>query len=153
MQYLTYEEYKEIGGTLDLTAFERNIDRACGFVDSHTFGRLRKSSTVSRMVKACVRDLVEYLANNVSNGKSVTSKSQSAGGVSESESYATKNTDEINAEMLNIVYDYLINEFDVDGVPLMYRGASNATHREGEREPVKVKFKVKYGWNEIEIPR
>lgn len=153
MQYLTYEEYLNMGGELNETAFSRHIDRACGFVDSHTFGRLNKSSSVSRMVKACVRDLVEYLANNVSNGKSVTSKSQSAGGVSESESYATKNTDEINVEMLNIVYDYLINEFDVDGVPLMYRGASNATHREGEREPAKVKFKVKYGWNEIEIPR
>lgn len=122
-----------MGGELNETTFLRHIDRACGFVDSHTFGRLNKSSSVSRMVKACVRDLVEYLANNVSNGKSVTSKSQSAGGVSESESYATKTTDELNAEMLNIVYDYLINEFDVDGVPLMYRGASNATHREGER--------------------
>lgn len=153
MPYLTYEEYKEIGGDLDSTAFQRNIDRACGFVDSITFGRLNKSSIVSRMVKVCIRDLVEYLANNVSKGKVVTSKSQSAGGVSESESYATKDTDEINSEMLNIVYDYLINEFDVDGVPLMYRGASNATHRNGEREPVKVKFNVKYGWNEIEIPR
>ena len=123
MQYLTYEEYKEIGGTLDLTAFKRNIDRACGFVDSHTFGRLNKSSSVSRMVKACVRDLVEYLANNVSNGKSVTSKSQSAVGVSESESYATKTIDEINAEMLCIVYDYLATEKDDCGTPLMYRGA------------------------------
>ena len=153
MQYLTYEEYLNIGGALDETAFNRNIDRVCGFVDSYTFGRLHKSSTVSRMVKACLRELVEYFANNISSGKSVTSKSQSAGGVSESESYGMKSADETNAEMLNIVYDYLINEFDVDGVPLMYRGASNATHREGEREPVKVKFNVKYGWNEIEIPR
>lgn len=153
MQYLTYEEYTEIGGTLDLTAFKRNIDRACGFVDSHTFGRLHKSQTVSRMVKSCVRDLVEYIASNMTNGSSITSKSQSSVGVSESESYKTKNTDEINEEMLHIVYDYLINEFDVDGVPLMYRGASNATHRDGEREPAKVRFNVKYGWNEIEIPR
>ncbi len=153
MQYLTYEEYKSMGGELNETVFLRNVDRVCGFVDSHTFGRLHKSSTVSRMVKACVRDLVEYVANNVSSGKSITSKSQSAGGVSESEGYATKTMDEINAEIFNIVYDYLSNELDVDGVPLMYRGASNASHREAEREPVKVKFKVKYGWNEIEIPR
>jgi hypothetical protein len=74
-------------------------------------------------VKACVRDLVEYIANNVSSGKAVASKSQSAGGVSESESYATKTTDEINAEMLCIVYDYLIGEKDDNGTPLMYRGA------------------------------
>ena len=59
----------------------------------------------------------------MSSGKAVTSKSQSAGGVSESESYATKTTDEINAEMLCIVYDYLATEKDGCGTPLMYRGA------------------------------
>lgn len=123
MQYLTYEEYKEIGGTLDLTAFGRNIDRACGFVDINTQSRLQSVLEVSQRAKSCVRDLVEYLANNMSSGKAVTSKSQSAGGVSESESYATKTTDEMSAEMLNIVYDYLANEKDDCGTPLMYRGA------------------------------
>ena len=123
MQYLTYEEYKSMGGELNEAAFLRNVDRACGFVDLHTQSRLQSVLEVSARVKACVRDLVEYLANNVSSGKSVTSKSQSAGGVSESESYATKNTDEINAEMLNIVYDYLASEADDRGTPLMYRGA------------------------------
>ena len=123
MQYLTYEEYTEIGGTLDLTAFKRNIDRACGFVDLHTKSRLQSVLEVSPRTKACVRDLVEYLANNVSGAKAVTSNSQSAGGVSESESYATKTDDEINAEMLNIVYDYLATEKDDNGTPLMYRGA------------------------------
>ena len=123
MQYLTYEEYIEIGGALDLTAFKRNIDRACGFVDLHTQSRLQSVLEVSQRAKACVRDLVECLANNVSGSKGVTSKSQSAGGVSESESYATKTDDEINAEMLNIVYDYLVTEKDDNGTPLMYRGA------------------------------
>lgn len=123
MQYLTYEEYQEIGGTLDLTAFQRNIDRACGFIDRHTFNRLQSVLEVSQRVKACARDLVEYLANNMSNGKAVTSKSQSAGGVSESESYATKTTDEMSCEMLNIVYDYLATEKDDCGMPLLYRGA------------------------------
>ena len=123
MQYLTYEEYTEIGGTLDSTAFNRNIDRACGFVDLNTQSRLQSVLEVSRRVKACVRDLVEYLASNIASGRTVTSKSQSAGGVSESESYATKTTDEANAEMINIVYDYLATEKDDCGTPLMYRGA------------------------------
>ena len=123
MQYLTYEEYINIGGELDLTAFKRNIDRACGIVDQHTQSRLYGKKEVSKMVKACVRDLVEYLANNLTNGKVITSKSQSAGGVSESESYATKTTDELSAEMLNIVYDYLATEKTEHGTPLMYRGA------------------------------
>ena len=123
MQYLTYEEYTEIGGTLDSTAFKRNIDRACAFIDANTQNRLQSVLEVSTKVKACVRDLVEYLANNVSSGKVVTSKSQSAGGVSESESYATKTADDANTEMLNIVYDYLATEKDDCGTPLMYRGA------------------------------
>lgn len=123
MQYLTYEEYTEIGGTLDLTAFQRNVSRACVFVDLHTQSRLQSVLEVSQNVKACVRDLVEYLASNVSSGKSVTSKSQSAGGVSESVSYATKNVDETELEMYNIVYVYLITEKDDYGTPLMYRGA------------------------------
>lgn len=123
MQYLTYEEYTEIGGTLDLTAFKRNIDRACGFIDLHTQNRLQSVLEVSQRVKACVRDCVEYLESNVPSGKMVTSKSQSAGGVSESESYATKTIDEVNAEMLCIVYDYLASETDKCGTPLMYRGA------------------------------
>lgn len=123
MTYLTYEEYTEIGGTLEETAFKRNIDRACGFIDAHTFNRLQSVLEVSQRVKACVRDCVEYLASNVSSGKAITSKSQSAGGVSESEGYATKTTDEINAELLCVVYDYLISEKDDCGTPLMYRGA------------------------------
>lgn len=123
MQYLTYEQYKSMGGELNETAFKRNIDRACGFVDIHTQSRLQSVLEVSQRVKACVCDLVEYLANNVSSGKAVTSKSQSAGGVSESESYASKTTDEMNCEMFNIVYDYLTTEKDDCGTPLMYRGA------------------------------
>lgn len=123
MQYLTYEEYTEIGGALDLTAFNRNIDRACGIVDLYTKRRLQSAISIPKRAKACLRDLVEYLASNVSNGKTLTSKSQSAGGVSESESYGAKGIEEVDAEMMYIVYDYLICEFDDCGTPLMYRGA------------------------------
>ena len=123
MQYLTYEEYQEIGGTLDLTAFNRNIDRACGFIDANTQNRLQSVLEASQRVKACVRDLVEYLASNIANGKTVTSKSQSAGNVSESESYATKTAEDIGGEMGDILRDYLASEMDDCGTPLLYRGA------------------------------
>ena len=122
MIYLTYEQYKEIGGALDLTAFKRHIDRACGFVDLHTQSRLQSVLEVSQRAKACVRDLVEYLASNMTSGKTVTSKSQSAGGVSESESYATKTADDVYGDIQNMVYDYLLNVTDDNGTPLLYRG-------------------------------
>ena len=153
MTYLTYEEYSNMGGVLDITAFNRSISKVCGFVDSQTFNRIKRMSAVPRMVKACVRDLVEYVANNFLNTKSVTSRSQSAGGVSESESYSVKSIDVLNSEMLDIVYSYLSSESDDYGVPLMYRGASNISHNQDPKEPVILRFQVKYGLNEIEIPR
>lgn len=152
MTYLTYEEYSNMGGVLDLTAFNRSIYKACGVIDEHTHCRLQKGELVSDMVKACICELVEYISNN-STAKNITSKSQSAGGVSESESYSTKSVNDMSEDMYDIIRSYLSNELDIDGVPLLYRGASNVSHRDTPREPIKVKFKVKYGWNEIEIPR
>ena len=123
MIYLTYTEYKEIGGTLEETAFIRNIDRACGIIDNATRNRIECMAEVPQRAKALCRDLVEYLARNSTSDVVISSRSQSAGGVSESESYATKTADEINAEMFCVVYDYLISEKDDNGTPLLYRGA------------------------------
>jgi hypothetical protein len=122
MIYLTYEEYSSMGGVLDLTAFIRNIDRACGIIDNATHNRIECMAEVPQRAKALCRDLVEYLVEN--NGvKIVTSKSQSAGGISESESYATKTADDVYGDIQNIIYDYLGNEKDDKGTPLLYRGA------------------------------
>lgn len=121
MQYLTYEQYTEIGGVLEITAFNRNIDRVCGVIDNATFGRVEKMDVVPRQVRACCRELVEYFANNT--GKAITSKSQSAGGVSESESYAIKTIEDVETETANIIFDYLGSVKTDNGTPLLYRGA------------------------------
>ena len=121
MIYLTYDEYSTMGGICDLTAFNRNIDRACGIIDNATHNRIECMADVPQRAKALCRDLVEYLVEN--NGdKIVTSKSQSAGGVSESESYATKTADDVYGDIQNMVYDYLLNVTDDNGTPLLYRG-------------------------------
>ena len=122
MIYLTYEQYKEIGGTLEKTAFDRNIDRACGIIDNATHNRIECMAEVPQSVKHLCRDLLEYLVENNST-KIITSKSQSAGGVSESESYATKTADDIYGDIQNMIYDYLLNVTDDKGTPLLYRGA------------------------------
>ena len=122
MIYLTYDEYSAIGGICDLTAFNRNIDRACGIIDNATHNRIEYMAEVPQRAKVLCRDLVEYLVEN--NGvKIVTSKSQSAGGVSESESYATKTADDMYGDIQNMIYDYLLNVTDDKGTPLLYRGA------------------------------
>ena len=124
MIYLTYEEYLNIGGICDLTAFNRNIDRACGIIDNATHNRIEYMAKVPQRAKALCRDLVEYLARNDATEIAVTSRSQSAGGVSESESYATKTADDVYSDMQNMIYDYLLNVTDDNGTPLLYRGCS-----------------------------
>ena len=122
MTYLTYEEYSNMGGVLDITAFNRNIDRVCGIIDNATHKRIECMSAIPQSVKALCRDLVEHISANSTNEKLVTSRSQSAGGVSESESYEIKSREEIQADIDNIIADYLAAETDDNGTPLLYRG-------------------------------
>ena len=122
MIYLTYEQYTEIGGVLEMTAFERYIDRVCGIIDNATFGRLEKMTEIPRQVRACCRELVEYMAKNVEQGN-VSSQSQSAGGVSESVTYTNKTTEDVENECANIIFDFLGNVKTDNGTPLLYRGA------------------------------
>ena len=61
MIYLTYDEYLEIGGMVDLSAFNRNIARASGMIDNATFCRIEKMSKVPVYAKHLCRDLIEYL--------------------------------------------------------------------------------------------
>ena len=123
MQYLNYGEYTEMGGTCDSVAFDRNIDRACIVIDNETRRRVEKMREIPREVKLCCRDLVEYIATNPLTEKTVSSRSQSAGSVSESESYENKTADDRLKEMQNIVYDYLASVRDDYWMPLLYRGA------------------------------
>ena len=145
MRYLTFEEYSNIGGVLDLTAFSRYIDRACGAIDNATFGRLKSSkieegftvefdarygkntidipledvfANVSIQVKALCRDLVEYFAKMPSQ---ISSHSQSAGGVSES--YSVLSDADRQKEIDSLIKDYLMNLTDNNGTPLLYKGA------------------------------
>lgn len=122
MQYLTYEEYTEIGGTLDLTAFNRNIDRACAMIDIRTQSRLEDFEEIPQIVKIVCADLVGYIATNSVEKPIVASKSQSAGGVSESESYAVKTADDF-ANDLDRIFDPLAVVKTKNGISILYRGA------------------------------
>jgi hypothetical protein len=125
MQYLKdHQEYLELGGVCDATAFNRYIDRACGIIDNATHNRIECMAEVPQRAKALCRDLVEYLANDFGSSKQVSNHSQSAGGVSESESFVIRSTEERAGEVGDMVKDYLLNEVDDNGTPLLYRGCS-----------------------------
>ena len=121
MIYLTYAEYKEIGGTLDETAFNRNIDRACVMIDVRTQSRLECFEEIPQSVKVVCTDLVEYISTNTVE-KAVTSRSQSAGGVSESESYATKTAEDYSAD-LDRMFEPLQVVKTKNGISILYKGA------------------------------
>ena len=122
MQYLTYEEYAEIGGALDLTAFNKNIDRVCAMVDIRTQERLAEFEVIPKIVKMVCFDLIEYVSRNTVEKPFVTSKSQSAGGVSESESYAVKTAEDF-ANDLDGIFEPLAVVKTKNGISLLYRGA------------------------------
>ena len=125
MQYLTYEEYfSQLGGKLDQTAFNRNIDRANAIIDKATFNRIEPMRGVPRQAKALCRDLVEYFADNFGSSRQISNHSQSAGNVSESESFVIRSTDERAGEINGMIKDYLGSLTDNNGTPLLYRGCS-----------------------------
>lgn len=125
MQYLKdHQEYLALGGVCDATAYARFSDRAFGIVDNATHNRIEYMAEVPQRAKALCRDLVEYLARYSTSDMVVSSRSQSAGGVSESESYAVKTADDAYGDIQNMIYDYLLNVTDDNGTPLLYRGCS-----------------------------
>lgn len=125
MNYLTYEEYTSLGGVLDTTAFNRNIDRACAIVDRYTQSRVSLMEETPERVKTLCRDLVEFLSTNYSaNQKEVSSRSESAGAVSESVSYTSKTQEDLQKEITDLVHDHLWQLVDDKGTPLLYKGCS-----------------------------
>ena len=122
MTYLTYTEYKEMGGNIiDETAFNRNNDRACAMIDNRTQSRLECFEKIPKIVKVVCVDLIDYISTNTV-AKTIQSKSQSAGGVSESESYATKTAEDYSAD-LDRIFEPLAVVNTENGVSILYKGA------------------------------
>lgn len=121
MQYLTYDTYKELGGTLDKTAFKRNIDRACAMIDNRTQSRLDGFEEIPSLVGVVCADLLDYISTNKVD-KTVVSRSQSGGPVSESESYAVKTVEDFAAD-LDRIFEPLATIKTKNNVSLLYRGA------------------------------
>ena len=123
MQYLKdHQEYLGLGGVCDATAYARFSDRAFGIVDNATHNRIECMAKVPQRAKALCRDLVEYLANDFGSSKQISNHSQSAGGVSESESYATKTAEDYSAD-LDRIFEPLSIVKTKNGVSITYRGA------------------------------
>ena len=125
-QYLEYDEYRELGGTLEQTPFNLLEFEARQNIDKYTFGRLKELETQSQETKLCVYKLMEvinsYSPSSGSQNKAVASENTDGYSIS----YATPSkefTTAKNSEIEGIVREYLVDCKLDNGVPYMYCGA------------------------------
>jgi len=119
MAYLTYDEYKAMGGTLDAVAFSLQEFRARQLIDQLTHNRISDETPVREAVKHAVRTLVDaQAASDAHDGREITSETNDGVSVS----YAVTGPGGAYARRVDIVCEYLANEITAAGVPLLYAG-------------------------------
>lgn len=64
--YLTYQEYTNLGGTLDLATFNKHEFEAETMVDWYTFNRLKNESTIPEPVKHLMKYLIDSIQQQLS---------------------------------------------------------------------------------------
>ena len=128
MTYLTYDEYLDMGGTVDETAFTRLEHKARKKINKETFNRI-EFGMVNELfydeeiesIKECVYQLVTMLRNDFSNAEDKVLSSVSNDGVSES--YVVfSDIQELNNCMEDTIIDYLSDVY-LEEIPVLYRGA------------------------------
>lgn len=123
-QYLTYDEYQALGGTLDLMPFNLLEYETRQSVDRYTFGRLKNLETQLQDTKLCMFKLINlidsYNKYEVQN-KGIASENTDGYSIS----YSTPSTDITKTketEIYNIIKEYLVDCELEDGTPYLYRG-------------------------------
>ena len=123
-QYLTYQEFKAIGGTLDEMPFNLLEYNARMKIDERTFGRLVDKGQEYQEVKLCVYNMIITLNSYSSyDTQNKAISSETIDGYSVSYGTPQKSTKEAkNSELEDIINSYLANVI-IDNVPVLYRGA------------------------------
>lgn len=131
--YLTYEEYLNMGGTLDEAAFDDYLIDAEMLIDWYTFNRLENETVIPEKVKKCVYKLISLadmkskafvLGREVNGDGNASVASQSNDGVSISYNTisASQALDLIKSDAENIIKQYLNGVVNSLGRRLLYRG-------------------------------
>ena len=123
-QYLTYEEYEALGGTLDQTPFNLLEFESRKRIDLRTQNRLKNEETIPQEVKLCIFNIINALKTYMNNqNKNVQSEkvgeySVSYGNTSIKELIQSKST-EIDDIILNDLYGVIVN-----GEHVIYNGVA-----------------------------
>lgn len=95
--YLTYDEYTEMGGTLDETLFDNLRLDAQGYIDWFTFNRLWKeewrTEEIMERVKICMYQLIALVA---AKSNLITPQVASAGGINVNAQVTTQSNDGVS---------------------------------------------------------
>jgi hypothetical protein len=124
-QYLTYDEYEELGGDLPEMPFNLLEFEARQEIDKYTFGRLKELATQVNDVKLCVYKIISYINNYnqlLSTNGAITSENTDGYSISYSK-MSSSDTDTKNNVIKDIVKTYLIDCKLDDGTPYLYCGA------------------------------
>ena len=123
-QYLTYQEYLALGGTLEEMPFNLLEFNARKKIDERTFGRLVDKGQEYKEVKLCEFNMITTLNSYSSydtQNKAISSENTDGYSIS----YGTPQksvTEAKNSELEDIINSYLANVV-IDNVPVLYRGA------------------------------
>lgn len=130
-QYLSYEEYKSLGGTLGEMPFNILELKAQQIINERTQNRLKDVEKIPQEVKICVYDLIQIINkyNNSNNSTSSNISSENTDGYSVSYKSGTELTAEQKAQfedvMLTDLYGVIVN-----GEAILYLGANGSTYKE-----------------------
>jgi hypothetical protein len=139
VEYLTFSEYTEMGGTLDETLFNSLAFDAQAYIDWYTFNRLWKeewrTEDIMERVKICMYQLIKLLAvkSNI-----LTPDVSSTGGINENAQLMSQANDGVSAtyavlsgnalfekaksEIEDCIKRYLSGLMNSMGRKILYRG-------------------------------
>lgn len=121
-QYLTYNEYVTLGGSLDQSPFNLLEYNARKKIDERTFGRLIGIEEVPEEVKLCTYKLIETIDSYSINTENKGISSESTDGYSISYKTPDKAYNEAkNSELDDVINTYLANTL-IDNIPVLFRG-------------------------------
>ena len=124
-QYLTYQEYQSLGGTLNQMPFNLLEFEARKTIDRYTFDRLSNLESQVKEVKCCVYDLITALGSYntaMASNKGVASESIDGYSIS----YLGTSNEQENgkkSQIKGIIENWLSTCKLDDGTPYLYRGA------------------------------
>lgn len=128
-QYLSYEEYKSLGGTLGEMPFNILELKAQQIINERTQNRLKNVEDIPVEVKVCVYHLVNIASSYQSKVSDVSVASESTDGYSISYKSGTDLTEEQKKQYDDVMETDLYGVI-VDNTPILYLGVNTNYYKE-----------------------